>query len=109
MERTIKFRAWNGESMTYNVSLPYDEENCEIMQFTGLTDSQGKEIYEGDVIDCRMRHNEGSLPHRGKIVYHESFGAFATENHGGKTLIHNHLLKTFEVVGNIYEHKNLLK
>lgn len=62
--RQIKFRAWDVNKMLYNVAVKdsfafYNGEhlttvtgNCayNIMQFTGLFDKNGKEIYEGDII-----------------------------------------------------------
>lgn len=65
MKRDIKFRVWDEKNkrMLYGVGMfdlsDADEklsvtelEECPIMQFTGLMDRNGKEIYEGDVVNC---------------------------------------------------------
>ena len=69
--RPIKFRIWvKSEKKMYNWhdhqqiikdAIPDDSgdewtEDCELMQFTGLTDLGGKEIYEGDVIHYSYKY-----------------------------------------------------
>jgi uncharacterized phage protein (TIGR01671 family) len=78
-------------------------------QSTGLFDKSGVEIYEGDIIDVRMGYEGGTLPHRGVIVYDNTFGAFGTKNEAGVTLLHHHCLHTLEIIGNITNNPELLE
>lgn len=67
-KREIKFRAWDGDKMRYNVLAGHGDYVAEheddsiwwwheppkaIMQFTGLLDKNGKEIYEGDIVEAK--------------------------------------------------------
>ena len=116
--REIKFRAWfkgglNGEKeakMTDEFDFSdFDGEyfipegcylvNMEIMQFTGLKDKNGKEIYEGDILD-----NEGARQ-KYEVIFHN--GCFCISQGGIGYHIFNE--KKVEVIGNIYENKDLLE
>jgi uncharacterized phage protein (TIGR01671 family) len=126
--RAIKFRAWSNslKHMFYpedNANEPnlwnlrpcvvggtlISKTDYELMQYTGLKDKNINEIYEGDIIQCSMSFEGGTLPHMGEIVYDETFGSFGTKNKAGVTLLCNHCLHTIEVIGNIFENKELLK
>ena len=127
----FKFRAWvpaehwiaqthnanepkmikNWQDCIYIEAVCFDalEEGIIVMQSTGLTDKNGKEIFEGDVVECSMSFEGGTLPHRGEVVYDNTFAGFATKNLGGVTLFHHHCLHTMQVIGNIYENPELLE
>lgn len=100
--RNIKFRYWNGQNFS-EIKLGdgwYDmPENIVFQQFTGLLDKNGKEIYEGDLV----MNND----HMWEITWKE--GCVYIENRTGKGTWwiggeHMHC----EIIGNIYENKDLL-
>ena len=75
-------------------------ETKHLMQFTGLKDKNGKEIYEGDIV-CADRHSAPNF----QVIFHE--GAFRLRDHINRIM--NQVTSGFEVIGNIYENPSLLK
>ena len=82
----------------------YDFDEIEPMQSTGLTDKNGKEIFEGDVV--KMAKDVYSEPTYYEVVRHRG-GAYRLESkqHGCELWLRH---TDCEVVGNIYENKELL-
>ncbi|UBH10617.1 YopX family protein [Macrococcus armenti] len=75
-----------------------------LMQSTGLKDKNGKEIYEGDIINCRNLWLDGDRRKTHKQIVKYDSGMFSA---GYVSLRTNN--STSEVIGNIYENPELLQ
>ena len=83
-----------------------------IMQYTGLLDKNGKEIYEGDIL--RVREEEGGAwyePEIWAVKYSErsyDYRCYNPKKYGDTEYWPLHKFQRFEVIGNIYESPELL-
>lgn len=112
--REIKFRAWGvaSKKMIYpdkELSVGQLIDRCPIrMQFTGLTDKDGKEIYEGDLLKLdswseiqEVCFVEGAFCMRSVKEKHSNY---LSDIH----YIHHAGIPQATVIGNIYENPELL-
>jgi len=96
----------NMEETTHPFNNPYFAQQLKIMQFTGLLDKNGKEVFEGDIIS-RIRGIS-------EIVWSDDGWAVKTFA-GWKTQENVFCYQRFcevgeiEIIGNIYETPELLK
>ena len=128
--REIKFRAWDkkdkcwakwgniemgcrnypNDYVTFEPIPSWPTDDYEIMQFTGLLDVKGKEIYEGDII------NLTELGEKVIVAWNPVYASFGIELNGckyaywlGEAARPDNDKIVCEVIGNIYENPELLK
>jgi len=125
--RVVKFRAWghlakeDDYRMFFNVSLawsfnammPYtlnDQMICDhsLMQYTGLEDKSGKEIYEGDIVKTTYTNHD----HNGEIYFQPTRLKWSVKhspfsNQG--LFVYSRHDYSVEIIGNIHENRELLE
>ena len=79
-----------------------DQGKIIIMQYTGLKDKKGKEIYEGDIILATIIEN--LLPSGENSEYVDKRVVEWNKEQGGFAFAEDE----YEIIGNIYENKDLL-
>ncbi len=128
--REIKFRVWTEwnkkmmspeelmESKCMPIGMLMTKSNFIFLQFTGLKDKNGKEIYEGDIIKY-IRRWQDSFGEKGEeeiaLIEVETYGLrlYLRQDKiwkaGLKNILHIDGVTKCEVVGNIYENPELIK
>jgi hypothetical protein len=101
--REIKFRAWDGQLMHKAFDLTQnplfwwkDNYDFPLMQYTGLKDKNGVEIYEGDILE--------SGAYRLRVEYDNRLAGWQP-----MFLMRHDPENYCEVIGNIYENPELLE
>lgn len=137
-KKETKFRAWDkiekrmiySDDMEFSASEDMDhdlyelsvffgwisgensKDNYELMQYTGLLDKSGKEIYEGDLIS----KENGEIIF--EVIFDDKDAAWAavriTEEDGVPPMVPDewylyNAIKYYEVIGNIFKNSELLK
>jgi len=134
MSREIKYRAWlkeekkmvNVETIDFSEkSIQHLEKNeiidayllrttfledIDLMQYTGLKDKNGKEIYEGDILKYKFPYDR-RLKHVSLVKFIETETSFGLKDiYGNEIPLYRIAANNyFEVIGNIYENPELLE
>ena len=88
----------NGANQLFDEPNPYFQQQLKIMQWTGLKDRNGIEIYEDDIVSNSMIKGRVSYNHFSFVVY---------DKNTDYIFLYKLANNTLEVVGNIYENKEL--
>ncbi|WP_445623554.1 YopX family protein [Lacticaseibacillus paracasei] len=125
MKREIKFRAWDKENKKMaHVSridfgpggIKYLIDDSVLLEYTGLHDKNGREIYEGDILKVTSEDGESYVA-TVKWFGDEGYPAFdlagipaawCYESNALVTIFESGV-ETCEVIGNIFEEKQLLE
>ena len=119
MNRELKFRAFDNVDYMSNPFTIYDVQSRSVqithdaivMQYTGLKDKNGKEIYEGDIITCHTEYERSNDEYDFEenpieVSFDNRSASFFPLNLNNRWRCD---LVNIEVVGNIYENPDLLK
>ena len=118
--REIKFRVWDKNAKVIWIPEKILNDNFKdkirtendiiiLMQFTGLKDKKGKEIYEGDILKADSSYHSWGHPKDdwfyGEVKFDSTMGYYCVFEKTNRTDIDEvHI----EVIGNIYENPELI-
>lgn len=113
--REIKFRVFDGKQFSYFVigqtfggwALSVYDDHCingrQFQQFTGLKDKNGKDIFEGDVVESVSEKFDG-MKSIGKVLWKD----FAWYWEGNFGFVAMNRPERLAVIGNVFQNPELL-
>ena len=129
-QREIKFRVWDkfqnkfldhscyfnskdfNEFTAFDRYFKCDEEGCILQQYTGLKDKNGREIYEGDIVQYNRRSSYDGINF--EVKWSEDNWGWVLVSKNKDYLVNERTPEGYryefiEIVGNIFENPDLLK
>lgn len=117
--RDLKFRDYDmdNKKLRYFNMDSYDRQEHDawgnIMQFTGMLDVKGVEIYEGDIVQVTNNYHgkPGNITFKAKIIYNEHVYGYQISYQNMNNHFVSDCMKSgyfFLVIGNVHENTELL-
>lgn len=119
--REIRFRAWYENKMCYNICVAdertilklwhssFNAIDCsDIMQYTWLKDKNGKEIYEGDIVEYGIEWGYWNNDYTIKRTVEYKEWHYNPFIHWHEEFTQKTYPECCEVIGNIYENPELV-
>ena len=128
--KKYKFRAWNkaiSKMLSWEEVIAYsndqfhivetvdffEDDELEIMQYAGVKDKNGKEIYEGDIVKTKREnyiYNAGGMTETKEYIQEVKYPFFigCGQAFGGVDGTKS-IRDIVEIIGNIYENPELMK
>lgn len=99
---------------SFQTSLEEEVDTETVGQYTGLTDKNGKKIFEGDIVEYKQtdgaKRNNKPIICIGKVIYNTKTASFAAESKDKECIKYFDYfpIKSCEVIGNIHDNPELL-
>lgn len=106
--RTGEYTRWNDSNAGLSFSAFYTHEHLRFLQYTGLKDKKGNEIYEGDILSAFYGTQLAEVKWNNEYGLYEVTLQVSGGSEASEELLGNHL-NAVEVIGNIYENPELLE